>query len=294
MLPCMVLWNRDSARRPGPARPPPLMPATAMPLRPPPGSRVATRWATCPASGERRGKRADLGITEQESQFGNLDLAILQIVERQLAAHLQQQLLIGAAVVAPLQRPVRDAQRLRHRRAKARRRPAGGGWRRRRARPAIRPACPPAPVGQVVPQQRQQMGVGAGHGASSCRVGSTMALQGCANSAGAPKLRSCSPGLRTRMLEQHGLGRPAAAQRVAQDVEEHAQRQLGVLSRGDAAIQDLIFDAAQLRLAHHAQDGTLLVMMEQSADVLEGRTHRRRGQRDIAQQPQLARSYCCP
>ena len=96
---------------------------------------------------------------------------------------------------------------------------------------------------------------------------------------------------RLRVLEMHLLRRPARPAALADDVEEHAERQLGVLpALDDCRRGDLVFEPDQpVRSSREPHHRAFLVIAEEADQVLERRAERRRGDRRIAPHAEVAR-----
>ena len=110
--------------------------------------------------------------------------------------------------------------------------------------------------------------------------------------AGAPKAASMLVGVeRLRVFEVDRLRRPASSQALAEDIEEHAQRQLGVLAAlHDFGGPDLVLEHQQaIAPGSEAEQRVLLVKRERVDDVAQRRPQRGRRHRQVAPQPEVVR-----
>ena len=120
------------------------------------------------------------------------------------------------------------------------------------------------------------------------RVGSPAVAHGRAE-----QLLAAGPVAGAFVLEAHLERAPRLAVRLAEDVAEHAERQLRVLPPvGDALVDDLVAQPHQLGMVDVADDlevGEVLVDREVPDHALEPRVQRRARDRDVADDAELVR-----
>ncbi|MCY1400884.1 hypothetical protein D9M71_159880 [compost metagenome] len=92
------------------------------------------------------------------------------------------------------------------------------------------------------------------------------------------------------MLEVHGTRRPLAAQHMADQVEGHAQSQLGVLAADqDGAMAHLVVETVVLALVDQTDQAVALVQRKGAGEVDQRLLHGRRAQADVAEQAECLR-----